>query len=62
MKLRLLSMLGVAAVVLAVPWRAAAAPAPDAALHALFEREFEVQLDEHPEQATYVGEAAATRA
>jgi uncharacterized protein (DUF885 family) len=56
MKLRLPSLLFVAAVLLAAPWRAAAAPPPDAALHALFEREFEVQLDEYPEQATYYGE------
>lgn len=57
MNLRPLSLLCLAVAFAAAPWCAAAVPAPDAALHALFEREFEVQLDEYPEQATYVGEA-----
>lgn len=56
MKLRLLFSFCIAAAVLAVPWRAAAAPSPDAALRALLEREFEYQLDQYPEQATYYGE------
>ncbi|MBP6778278.1 MAG: DUF885 family protein, partial [Piscinibacter sp.] len=55
--MRPLSLLCLAVAFAAAPWCAAAVPAPDAALHALFEREFEVQLDEYPEQATYVGEA-----
>jgi uncharacterized protein (DUF885 family) len=36
---------------------AAVEPAPNAALAALFEREFQWSLKEHPEQATYVGDA-----
>src|SRR6185369_10499415 len=34
---------------------AAAEPAPNKALHELFDREFKRGLDEHPEQATFLG-------
>jgi uncharacterized protein (DUF885 family) len=33
----------------------AAEPAPNKALHALFEREFQLGLEEHPESATFLG-------
>ena len=54
MVLRLLMLLAALAGALAVP--AAAAPVPDRALRALFEREFDYELAQYPEQATYYGE------
>lgn len=54
MALRLLMLLAALAVLPAAP--AAAAPVPDRALRALFEREFDDELAQYPEQATYYGE------
>ena len=46
-----------AASLFALAWglACAAEPAPNAALHALFDREFKVGLEEHPERATFLG-------
>ncbi len=39
----------------AAGWACAAEPAPNRELHALFDREFKIGLDEHPERATFLG-------
>jgi uncharacterized protein (DUF885 family) len=48
------AILAVAAAALALPLQAAE-PAPNKALHALFDREFRVSLEEFPERATALG-------